>query len=108
MQGIYRILNLVTEKWYVGSAQNIGKRWATHRKSLRNNNNSPYLQNAFNKYGAKHFILEMLEEVKGSRKDIFDREQEYLDKWMPTGQLYNVSSIAGGGRCRGCITQKKL
>ncbi len=94
MQGIYRILNLVTEKWYVGSAKDIGKRWKDHKGDLRGNRNSIYLQRAFNKYGASNFILEVLEEVKGSRKDLLAVEQKYLDKWLPTGQLYNLSSMA--------------
>ncbi len=97
MQGIYRILNLITNMWYVGSASDIGKRWKDHKRDLRNGNANPYLQNAFNKYGAENFILEILMEVKGSRQDVFDKEQEYLDEWMPTGQLYNISRGANGG-----------
>ena len=79
--------------WYVGSAQNIKKRWAGHKKDLKNNISSPYLQNAFNKYGAKNFVLEILREVKGGREEAFDREQMYLDEWIPTGQLYNISTM---------------
>ena len=97
MQGIYRILNLVTNKWYVGSSQNIWERWKDHRKALRCNNDSIYLQAAFNKYGVENFILEILEEVKGSRKDTFNIEQEYLDRGFELGVLYNVSRSACGG-----------
>jgi len=97
MQGIYRILNLVNDKWYIGSASDIGKRWKDHKRDLRNNRNSPHLQSAFNKYGAKNFILEILEEVKGDRQNAFDKEQEYLNEWMPTGQLYNIAHGANGG-----------
>ncbi len=94
MQGIYRILNLVTDKWYVGSAKNIGKRWKDHKRNLRKGTANPYLQNSFNKYGAENFILEILREVKGNHKELLAIEQEYLDEWMPTGQLYNLSSMA--------------
>ncbi len=101
MQGIYRILNLITNMWYVGSASDIGKRWKDHKRDLRNGNANPYLQNAFNKYGAENFILEILMEVKGSREEVFAKEQEYLDEWMSTGQLYNLSSMARGSTLSG-------
>lgn len=97
MQGIYRILNLSNGKWYVGSAGNIKVRWADHKKALRNGCDSRYLQNAFNKYGAENFVLEILEEVKGKRGDAYDREQEYLNRWFSTRQLYNASPLAIGG-----------
>ena len=96
MQGIYRILNLINDMWYVGSAKDIRARWESHKGALRKGCDSPHLQNAFNKYGASNFVLEILREVKGSRKDAFDREQEYLDEWMPTGQLYNIMPVACG------------
>jgi len=101
MQGIYRILNLVNDKWYVGSASDIGQRWENHKRDLRGGNANVYLQNAFNKYGAKHFVLEILMEVKGSRQEAFDKEQEYLGEWMPTGLLYNISLSANGGAVQG-------
>lgn len=33
--GIYSILNIKTNKMYIGSAVNIGRRWARHRHMLR-------------------------------------------------------------------------
>ncbi len=101
MQGIYRILNLATGKWYVGRSNDIGQRWKVHKSDLRKGSGSTHLQRAFNKYGAKNFILEILREVKGSREEVQAVEQEYLDEWMPTGLLYNLSPLAWGGRGRG-------
>ncbi len=106
MQGIYRILNLVTDKWYVGSAQNIRERWKGHKYNLRNNRDSKYLQNAFNKYGAKNFILEILKEVKGSYKDLLACEQIYLDEGFALEILYNIARTAGGGDFGPEVNQK--
>lgn len=101
MQGIYRILNLVNSKWYVGSTKDIKERWAGHQRDLQKGCNSKLLQNDFNKYGARNFILEILEEVIGTRDDAYAREQEYLDIYFPIGELYNISPLAQGGASLG-------
>lgn len=50
--GIYRILNRVNGKSYIGSAKNISIRFAQHSVGLRKNKHfNVYLQNSFNKYG---------------------------------------------------------
>lgn len=52
MQGIYQILNVENGHCYIGSSENITKRWSQHKSVLRHNNHhSGYLQNAYNKYG---------------------------------------------------------
>jgi len=102
MQGVYRIRNKLDSKRYIGSAQDFDERWDTHRKELRKGTHyNPHLQNAWNKYGEENFVFEIEEEVKSSRKNAFDCEQEHLDEWFPTGLLYNVSPVVGGGATRG-------
>ena len=102
MQGVYRIRNKINDKRYIGSAQDFDERWDIHRKELQKGNHyNKYLQRAWNKYGGENFVFEVEEEVKGSRRDAFDREQDYLDKWMPTGLLYNISFGANGGATQG-------
>jgi|GEM_PF-6740753 len=96
MQGIYRILNLIDGKSYIGSAINIEQRWKAHKKDLgRNCHSNSVLQNVYNKYGAEYLILEIVEEVKGSRKELYDREQYYINKEIPEGRLYNISMVVG-------------
>ena len=102
MQGIYRIRNKLDDKRYIGSAQDFDERWEGHKKELQKGiHYNSYLQNAWNKHGEENFAFEIEEEVKGSRNDAFDREQEYLDKWFPTGLLYNISFGANGGAVQG-------
>ena len=59
--GIYRIRNLVNNKFYIGSAVNLNKRKSQHFYYLRNNkhHNKP-LQNSFNKYKKDNFIFEIM------------------------------------------------
>ncbi len=93
MQGIYRIVNLVNGRWYVGSARDIEERWDSHKNLLKKGRANRHLQSDFDKYALENFRFEVLEEVRGSRDAVYDREQEYLDKWLPTGQLYNIAPL---------------
>lgn len=96
MQGIYWIRNKVNGKRYIGSSNKIKARWKGHRRTLNQDewHENPYLQRAWNKYGETTFEFEIVEVVKGSRDAAYDREQEYLDEWFPTGLLYNISKTA--------------
>ena len=102
MQGVYWIINWLNLKRYIGSAKDIKGRWKGHLKRLRENRhgNQP-MQNAWNKYvpiyGEEIFVLEVVEQVEGSREYAFDREQHYLDLWWGTGFLYNARKDAVGG-----------
>ena len=52
--GVYKIENSVNGKYYIGSSNNIYRRWKEHIKLLnKNNHHSPHLQFAWNKYGEK-------------------------------------------------------
>lgn len=59
--GIYRIRSAVTNDSYIGRTVCFRTREANHKKRLdRNQHHSPYLQNAWNKYGASGFCFEPL------------------------------------------------
>ena len=90
--GIYQIINNVDGKCYVGSAINLKRRWQDHRKLLRGNrHHCKYLQNAWNKYGEKKFIFEVLENVYCDN-NLIKLEQAWLDFLNPE---YNTVKIAG-------------
>ena len=62
--GIYIIQCKATGKVYVGSSENIEKRWLQHKYSLKKNtHHSKKLQNAWNKYGETEFEFQIVEEV---------------------------------------------
>lgn len=89
--GIYSITNLVTGKFYIGSAVDIGNRWAVHRLSLRKGRSGcGKLQNTWNKHGEASFVFEVIEFVKDKNK-LIEKEQMYLDLLEPA---YNIRKIA--------------
>jgi group I intron endonuclease len=64
-RGIYKIINIVNNKFYVGSAVDLKRRKARHFSELRNNrHNNRYLQAAWVKYGEQAFVFVVVEELE--------------------------------------------
>lgn len=83
ISGIYKITNLETNEYYIGSSINIKKRWTEHKCPChwkRYPNNKLYI--AFQQYGLDKFSFEILEETDNLR----EREQYYIDLLKP---IYN-------------------
>ena len=61
---IYKIRNVVNQKFYVGSTTNKKQRWTTHRKKLRQGkHHCHHLQAAWNKYGEDCFKFEVVDRI---------------------------------------------
>ena len=96
MMGVYKILNKINNKFYIGSSKDIDKRWWRHKYSLNNDNHhSRHLQRAWNKYGEENFDF-IVVEVVSSIELLFIREQYWMDKTLCyDGKYgYNVSQRA--------------
>jgi group I intron endonuclease len=79
MQAIYQIKNKINGKIYIGSTNNINKRWTNHRCKLRKGEHeNNYLQQAWKKYGEDAFQFSILEEVNGNNR--IEREIHYLNE----------------------------
>ena len=94
--GVYKILNLVNGKFYIGSTSALGfkKRWWCHQKDLRaSNHHNQHLQNSWNKYGEPQFQFEIVEKCCPSQ--CLSREQHYIDTLHPA---YNILAMAGSPR----------
>jgi len=77
--GIYKIINKVNGKYYVGSSQNIKCRWENHKSNLKKNKHwNKHLQNAYNKYGVENFEYVIIEYVNVIQ--LLEVEQKYLDE----------------------------
>lgn len=91
-QVIYKIINLVNDKFYVGSTIHKKIRFRQHRKLLRGNrHHCKHLQAAWNKYGEEKFDFRVVEEVPESLS-----LQEAEDRWLKEhfGQPYCYNSGA--------------
>ena len=94
MIGVYRIINIKTNKSYIGSAVNIKDRWCQHKKSLsKGNHHSIKLQRSYNKYGENNFIFEVIEECQ--KESLIIREQFYIDLFDSYKNGYNSVPRAG-------------
>ena len=96
--GIYKITNKNNGKFYIGSSNNIIRRWRKHKRLL-NNQKHPniILQNSWNKHGSNNFIFEVIE-ILFDINNLISREQYYLDNLLPFENVgYNICKIAGGG-----------
>lgn len=79
--GVYRILNKVNGRIYIGSAKEFKSRLTSHLSSLRRGtHHNKFLQNDFNKCSEEAFVFEVLEVVSGSSDNRKQTEQVYLDE----------------------------
>ncbi len=108
--GIYIIQNTQNNKIYIGQAQNIQQRWQYHRRSLRGGYHAnAHLQRVWSKYGEKIFKFLILEYCPVEQLN--EREQHYLDIYMPKGACYNISVDAASpmrGRSISEETRQKM
>lgn len=89
--GIYKITNIITNDFYIGSSCQIKKRKYVHFYQLvKNIHNNTYLQNTFNKYGVDNFKFEVIEEC--SKDILLIKEQYYINALNP---VYNNLKVAG-------------
>ncbi len=93
--GIYKIINTVNGKFYLGSTGGFRDRWKEHLWQLRSNiHHNRHLQFAWNKYGETAFTFEVAEFV--SLHSLLVKEQEWLDrtKCYDAKVGYNLSRYA--------------
>jgi group I intron endonuclease len=82
--GIYQIRNIMNNKVYVGSSVSLKDRWRGHRLNLNKNQHpSTHLQWAWNKYGEKSFVFEILEIVADTNNLL---KREYF--WIKSTKCY--------------------
>lgn len=96
ISGIYKILNTITNKVYIGSAVDCNRRFIEHRKNLKaNDHRNSYLQNAYNKYGLDAFQFIVIEACETSK--LIELEQSWINwtKCCNENFGYNLNPTAG-------------
>ncbi len=88
---VYKITNNIDGKFYIGSTNNLIKRYYTHIYDIRSGRNTCVkLIRAVNKHGEDNFKFEMVCECPTN--EIIKTEQQYIDNLEPH---YNIAKIAG-------------
>jgi group I intron endonuclease len=76
--GIYNIVNKINGKIYIGSSNDINRRFYIHKRKLnKNSHDNKHLQLSWNKYGINNFELKIIERC--NEDVLLLREQYYLD-----------------------------
>lgn len=94
--GIYKILNRITGKFYIGSAINVEARWRRHKHDLiKNQHQNILLQRAWNKYWDINFEFYIIELC--SKENLISKEQSWLDvtRCHTSDVGYNLTPTAG-------------
>ena len=96
VSGVYEIVNTVNGHRYVGSSNNIYRRWQDHRRELRNKIHcNKILQRAWDKYGDDALKFNVL--LQCEVQDIIFYEQFYFSVYPCE---YNISKIAAHPRSK--------
>jgi group I intron endonuclease len=95
MNVIYRITCISNGKFYIGSTINRVKRWARHRRQLRDGTHpNKSMLASWQKYGESFFVFEVIEEVPDAVA-LFAAEQKYLDIYAGAEDCFNWARYAG-------------
>lgn len=79
--GVYKITNNITGEFYIGSSNNVKKRWHNHKSpSVWKLRPGMKLYQAFIKYGLNNFTFDIIEETT----DLHNREQYYIEQLNPS------------------------
>lgn len=93
-RGIYKIINVVNNKFYVGSAVDLKRRKTRHFSELRNGkHNNRHLQAAWQKYGENAFVFVVVEELAADA-DLLAAENVWLKQHVGKDYCYNLGTDA--------------
>lgn len=89
-RGIYKIINVINNKFYVGSAVDLKRRKARHFSELRTGkHNNRHLQAAWQKYGEAAFVFVVVEELP-PEADLLAAENIWLKEHVGKDYCYNI------------------
>lgn len=95
--GVYKISNLVSDRYYIGYSKNINKRFRVHRCKLKNScHDNIFLQRAYNLDGEDKFIYEIIHRCN-TEKEAKEIELQYLTDLTIRDKLYNLNYNNSGG-----------
>src|SRR5260370_32132682 len=93
---IYKIVNVLNNKIYIGQTIHPNKRWYEHRKSASHKNPIMAITRAIKKYGADKFEFELIACCK-NQEDVDYSEDQLINQ-------YNSKNSDHGYNIKGCGT----
>ena len=88
ISGVYKITNVETNEFYIGSSVDIKRRWIYHKAlSVWKKCPNSKLYIAFQQYGLDKFSFEILEKTDNLK----EREQYYIDLLKPIYNNYRAN-----------------
>ena len=95
--GVYKISNVLSDRYYIGYSKNINKRFCVHRSKLKNScHDNIFLQRAYNLDGEDKFIYEIIHRCN-TEKEAKEIELQYLTDLSIRDKLYNLNYNNSGG-----------
>ena len=95
--GVYKISNLLSDRYYIGYSKNINKRFYVHRCKLKKScHDNIFLQRAYNLDGEDKFIYEIIHRCN-TEKEAKEIELQYLTDLSIRDKLYNLNYNNSGG-----------
>lgn len=102
--GVYKITNTKNGKFYIGSSENVERRWKQHTKDLmKGYHHCNKFQEDFVNYDLEDYTYEIIEEYPNfnyynfnNKSKLRNMEQYYLDMYKDSGLLLNSSTNANG------------
>lgn len=98
-RGIYKIINLINGKVYIGESLDIYRRWDTHKEDLNSNKHHSYkLQKDWNEYGQDNFKFEVISLLSDEIKRLSDEyilliyEDYYIKHYDSINNGYNIEN----------------
>lgn len=91
ISGVYKIINTITNDFYIGSSKNVKRRWLEHKRPYiwkKNQNNPMYMD--MQNYGVDKFEFEILAEAE--IEQLKETEQEFIETLKHT---YNSNRAKG-------------
>ena len=88
MRGIYRLVHIMNhEKFYIGSSQDIVKRFRKHKNNCKKETFNCTLYRELRADGVENYCLEILEEIPKdavvTQMELLEKEQHYIKELKP-------------------------
>lgn len=92
ISAVYKITNIVTGDFYIGSSKNVKDRWAHHKcPSTWKNYPNKQLYQDMQKYGDDKFDFQILANIEPEQ--LKEAEQEFIETLKPTYNNYNAKGL---------------